>query len=60
MGFQFNIALWQDEFGLAQVEIEQAKSHRKHYEQKLEEQQNKIREEQRKVEEESKVLEVRQ
>ncbi|XP_022314343.2 structural maintenance of chromosomes protein 6-like isoform X1 [Crassostrea virginica] len=46
-----------DEFGLAQVEIEQAKSHRKHYEQKLEEQQNKIREEQRKVEEESKVLE---
>lgn len=39
------------------MEIEQAKSHRKHYEQKLEEQQNKIREEQRKVEEESKVLE---
>eukprot|EP00105_Crassostrea_gigas_P004900 XP_011418269.1 PREDICTED: structural maintenance of chromosomes protein 6 isoform X1 [Crassostrea gigas] len=46
-----------DEFGLAQVDIEQAKSHRKHYEQKLSEQEAKIKEEQSKVEEESKVLE---
>ncbi|XP_061192565.1 structural maintenance of chromosomes protein 6-like isoform X2 [Saccostrea echinata] len=46
-----------DEFGLAQVEIEQAKSHRKHYEQKLSEQEAKISEEKTKVEEETKVLE---
>ncbi|XP_056019651.1 structural maintenance of chromosomes protein 6-like isoform X2 [Ostrea edulis] len=46
-----------DEFGLAQVEIEQAKSHRKHYEEKLSEQEAKIRGEQKKVEEESKELE---
>lgn len=40
------------------MDIEQAKSHRKHYEQKLSEQEAKIKEEQGKVEEESKVLEV--
>lgn len=43
---------------MAQVEIEQAKSHRKHYEEKLSEQEAKIRGEQKKVEEESKELEV--